>query len=373
MAWQEPDVEETILRGKGHVAIADQTLHVLLLREPGRTPRHIPLGALPLSIGRIESNGLVLPTQEVSRRHCVARVVDGEVRLADLGSTNGTFVNGSRIEGEVVLAQDAKIGVGPFVLQYRQITTEEISAAEEQATEVARAARYIDGLLPPKLSDGPVRAEWRFVPCGDLGGDGFGYRWLDGTRFAIYMLDVAGHGLGSALLAVSVMNVLRLGTLGRADPADPVAVLEALNAAFPMEAHGGLFFPVWYGVFDTESRTLHYACAGHHPGFLLTSGEVVPRALGTKGPAIGIRDAARWMAEKVNVPPGSALFLFSDGAFEITDSNGRVGRMEDLLPLLAPADGTQPGAADRLFDSIRRLSGLHSFEDDVSVLSVAFP
>src|SRR5262245_21907037 len=75
------------------------------------------------------------------------------------------------------------------------------------AEEVAQAARYVQSLLPPKLT-GDVRIDWLFVPSTQLGGDMFGYHWLDSDHLAVYLLDVSGHGVGSSLLAVSAANLL---------------------------------------------------------------------------------------------------------------------------------------------------------------------
>src|SRR4029077_15457359 len=47
------------------------------------------------------------------------------------------------------------------------------------AREVSEAAKYVESLLPASLSQGPVRIEWKFVPSTQLGGDAFGYHWLD--------------------------------------------------------------------------------------------------------------------------------------------------------------------------------------------------
>jgi phosphoserine phosphatase RsbU/P len=91
------------------------------------------------------------------------------------------------------------------------------------------AVRYIQALLPPPLRDRVVRAEWRFVPSAPLGGDAFGYRWLDENHFAVFLLDVSGHGVGSALLAASAANMLRAPSLVGADLRDPAKVLAAMN------------------------------------------------------------------------------------------------------------------------------------------------
>jgi sigma-B regulation protein RsbU (phosphoserine phosphatase) len=49
-----------------------------------------------------------------------------------------------------------------------------------------------------------------------LGGDGLGYHWMDSERFAFYLLDVSGHGVKSALLAVcATICISRSGTASR--------------------------------------------------------------------------------------------------------------------------------------------------------------
>ena len=73
---------------------------------------------------------------------------------------------------------------------------------------MAEAARYVASLLPEPLADGPIQVEWRFIPSTQLGGDSFGYHWLDDDHFAFYLLDVSGHGVGASLMSVSAMNVL---------------------------------------------------------------------------------------------------------------------------------------------------------------------
>ncbi len=75
--------------------------------------------------------------------------------------------------------------------------------------ELAEAADYAKFLLPQPLTEGPLQANWRFVPSTALGGDALGYHWIDEDSFAIYLIDVCGHGVGAALHSVSVLNVLR--------------------------------------------------------------------------------------------------------------------------------------------------------------------
>ncbi|MFM9025438.1 MAG: response regulator, partial [Planctomycetaceae bacterium] len=51
------------------------------------------------------------------------------------------------------------------------------------ADDITTAARYVRSLLPPPLVEGPIRADWRFIPSASLGGDAFGYHALDPDHF----------------------------------------------------------------------------------------------------------------------------------------------------------------------------------------------
>ncbi len=75
-----------------------------------------------LSVGRLEAD-VVVEDQELSRKHAVFRVVDGALEVEDLGSTNGTFVEGRRIEGPTRVENGArvKIGISLFVAEVEPV------------------------------------------------------------------------------------------------------------------------------------------------------------------------------------------------------------------------------------------------------------
>ena len=136
--------------------------------------------------------------------------------------------------------------------------------------EFADAAKYVQSMLPPPFT-GDESIDWQFFPSTRLGGDGLGYRRINDDQLAFYVLDVTGHGLGSALLAVTALELLRnRNPASQIDFSCPSMVIERLNRSFQMKDHAGKFFSVWYGVYSRSKRTITYANAGHPPALLLT-------------------------------------------------------------------------------------------------------
>jgi pSer/pThr/pTyr-binding forkhead associated (FHA) protein len=86
------------------------------LLEPGSSPeaiREIPLAADQFLIGRGSDCDLRLHVSEISRHHCLIRLQGGEATLVDLGSSNGTYVNGTRVLSQTALRTGDEIRVGP--------------------------------------------------------------------------------------------------------------------------------------------------------------------------------------------------------------------------------------------------------------------
>lgn len=238
------------------------------------------------------------------------------------------------------------------------------------AAELAEAAQYVRSLLPAPLT-GSIETAWEFVSSTALGGDGFGYFDIDAQHFAMFLLDVCGHGVGAALLSVSAMNALTAQTLPAVDFRDPAQVLGALNETFAMEKHNNLYFTIWYGVFHRTTRTLRYASAGHPPAIVLAAGHAAQR-LHTEAMPMGTWPDASFTARATTLPPAARIYLFSDGAYELTRPDGTLTRYDDFLELLATR--SEPNGATRVAAAIaaaRALQGQPHFEDDVSLLEVA--
>ena len=226
-------------------ANAETPAHLLLVHAENAPPRHVPLHLLPLTVGRSAPAEVVLPEvlSRVATAGSNARATTSYCRISS--STNGTFVNSERITAPLVLEDGARITIGAHALTYHRRSQQELDGWDALERELAEASDYVLSVLPPPITSGPVQAEWYYQPCTRLGGDAFGYQMLDSRCFAAYMLDVAGHGAGAALFAVTVANVLRQRMLPEVDFREPGAVIRGLNRMFPMERHNNLFFTMW--------------------------------------------------------------------------------------------------------------------------------
>ncbi len=248
----------------------DDRLHCLEPAEDADDDaRHI-VGPLGLKIGRTSPADIVIADSEVSRSHCMVALVNGELLVSDLNSTNGTFIDGNRITGVEPLPVGAVLQVGKRAFKHEWRTRGEIEQSAEVDRELRRAAAYVRALLPPQISEGPIRTKWYYKPSAKLGGDAFGYGRLSEDKYVCYLVDVAGHGAGAAMHAVAIMNQLRQQNLPDTDMSQPREVLGTLNQIFGMDEHAGLYFTIWYGVYDRSTRWLNFASGGQHPAFLIS-------------------------------------------------------------------------------------------------------
>lgn len=242
---------------------------------------------------------------------------------------------------------------------------------ERLAEELAEAAKYLTSLLPAPIR-GDLSAEWQFIPSAELGGDTFGYEWLDPDHFVMYVLDVCGHGLKAALLSISAMNVLRNRTLPATDFRSPGSVLCGMNEAFQMDRHSNMYFTIWYAVFNRKTRQLSFASAGHPPA-LLFSGDsaetAVLQELNNPGLMMGAFPGVQYQDQSIVLPRFSQLYFYSDGVYEVTRPDDSMVTFEEFSEVVSKAPRTG-GAIAHTIAAIREARGGDSFEDDVSMVEV---
>ncbi|MBD2742550.1 SpoIIE family protein phosphatase [Coleofasciculus sp. FACHB-1120] len=241
--------------------------------------------------------------------------------------------------------------------------------------ELAEAAEYVCSILPSPLTSPPVTINSRFVPSRQLGGDGFDYYWLDPDHLAIYLLDVAGHGLRAALPSLSVMNLLKSQALPKINYYEPSDVLKALNETFQMTDRNDKYFTIWYGVYNRVKRTLVYASAGHPPAVLVsrTSNLITQvKRLKTPGLPVGMFPDAEFIDDSCEVEKSSILYIFSDGIYEINQPDGTIWGLDAFINLLAEFPKNSQNNLDQIVNSVQDRNPDDYFDDDLSLLQINF-
>jgi serine phosphatase RsbU (regulator of sigma subunit) len=361
--------DRTMILGPFSLAEPEAALaHFLVFTEEGQT-RRVRIDPPGINIGRVAPNEVVINSPQVSRRHCRIDLHGDWAVVADLNSTNGTFLEGERLTRPTRIRSGTRLGLGSFTVTYERRDPRDITREDELTADLARAEAYVRAILPAPLTTGAVRAEWCFVPSAGLGGDALGYHALSADLFTGFLLDVSGHGIGSCMHAANVANTLRRQALPDVDFADPAQVAAGLNRVFPMEEHNGLMLTLWYFALHLPSRTLRYCAAGHHAAYLQAPG-AAPVPLYARGPAIGMMETGRWAVGETTVPEGATLTLFSDGAFEIVTAEGGQWDMATFCALLTGPQDTSPEA---LYQAVRAAARSGPLDDDVSIVQFQIP
>lgn len=230
--------------------------------------------------------------------------------------------------------------------------------ADRLTGELDSAAQYVASILPGEL-DGPVHVSSRYLAAEAVGGDSFGYEWIDDDHLIVYLIDVSGHGVKPALLSVSVHNLLRSGGLTPDTLLAPDRVLTELNGRFNMDNHDEHYFTMWYGVYTLSTGLLRYANAGHPPALVLTAGTIAAELDGAAMP-VGMFADTDFRTYDYSVPAGSRILLYSDGVL------GDSPEMAGFRGLCAETVGDPPGGLDDL------IARLPPSEDDCSLVLLAF-
>jgi sigma-B regulation protein RsbU (phosphoserine phosphatase) len=243
------------------------------------------------------------------------------------------------------------------------------------AAEINEAADYILSALPAELN-GDIVTRWKHIPSTALGGDAFGYHWVDDEHLAIYLLDVCGHGVGSALMSVSAINALRSQSLKSADFKQPASVMAAINNAFLMEDHNNKFFTMWYGVYNRLQHTLTYASAAHPPAFIRT-GDTTDKTelleLTTGNLAIGYMQDMVFKEACIELKQFNQLTVYSDGVYEIEKSNGEMLTLLEYTDIMKGLTDIKVTHVDSILKTMQGLQAEKGpFEDDFSLLQINF-
>ena len=231
--------------------------------------------------------------------------------------------------------------------------------------EIARQVQL--ALLPSRHPRPEGWSLWNYTrPANDVGGDLVDYLELESGKIGVVLGDVAGKGLGAALLMAKLQATIRSLAPECASLAD---LGGRLNAILCRDGLENRFATLLYLEIEPGSPRLRYLNAGHNPPFLLRARSL--ETLEPSGRPLGMLPGVRYVEESLDLEAGDLLVIYSDGLVEAenaADEDFGVERLRRLLPELRGL--TAEAAGGRLLAEVDRFVGQERLRDDLSLVTV---
>jgi sigma-B regulation protein RsbU (phosphoserine phosphatase) len=217
----------------------------------------------------------------------------------------------------------------------------------------------------------------RYLPTGAVGGDFFTVSALSNNEASVFICDVAGHGVRSALVTAMIRALLEELKPFANQPGEFLTKLNRDLYAILRHAGTPLLTTAFYLVADCQTGTMRYTNAGHPKPLHIrrTANVAVPlvNASGKSQPALGLFEQAVYETSQVTLAPTDLVMLFTDGLYEVQDAQQQL-YSQDLLvtDVQRRAQLSAAQLFDELLEQIRRFSAENSFADDVCLVGIEY-
>jgi len=208
-------------------------------------------------------------------------------------------------------------------------------------------------------------AIWLYTqPANDVGGDLVDYLKISENKLHIALADVAGKGLGAALLMAKLQATLR----AIAPNYRSLAELGAqVNEILCRDGLPNRFVSLVYLELDSTSSTIRLLNAGHLPPILIRDQHVEELPKGT--PALGLDPKSIYNEQQVILDPGDVLIIYSDGIIEARNVTGEFFGEQRLIDLLQKYSGQSVEKIGKsILTEIERFVGDARRYDDLSLV-----
>ncbi|WP_281646877.1 SpoIIE family protein phosphatase [Parendozoicomonas sp. Alg238-R29] len=252
-------------------------------------------------------------------------------------------------------------------------------------SDLESAAKTQESLLAPPAVIQGVGFDWHFQPSQILGGDMFGYHALDDEHVMFYQLDVAGHGIPSALFSFTLNNLLMdmdaHTTMLREQISNPPYykvrpsedVVASLNQRFQTTAETMLYFTMIYGVIHTPTGKVRMTHAGHPETLWLRPADGELHPIKDTGLPVGMMPGMSWSFSELTLKKGDRLFMYSDGITECENPTGEQygdQRLRDAL--YGGRQMPMKEMIDKVWSELSDWRDCNTFDDDVTYLVLEY-
>ena len=296
-------------------------------------------------------------------------------KIVGLESGGADYVTKPFDKGEVLARVKSQ-------LRIRSLTREVLEKQRHLDNDLKVAAGIQRSLLPSEVpGKSNLEFAWKFQPCESIGGDIFNLFPLDDAHYALYMLDVSGHGVPSALITVSVSQMLQphTNTLIKRDTNQgsqneivaPVDVLRELDREYPIERFDK-YFTFIYMLIDIRRGALRYSNAGHPPPLLIRTDGTLEK-LEKGGPMIGLGGVLPFEEGELTIRTGDRIILYTDGVLEYEKALGEFYGEERFQRAVTGEAGLSIDALlDHIMEDMMAFGQQAKPKDDITLLGIEY-
>lgn len=285
---------------------------------------------------------------------------------------SGLRKDGSQFPAEIALSP---IGEGPGMLIYaaiRDLTQRKLAekALREHEAQLLAAREIQEHLLPecpPALPGFDIAGAT--YPAEFAAGDHYDFLPMRNDCLGLVIGDVAGHGIGPAILMASTHAHLN----SLAESCSEVdMILGRANGRLIKETIPERFVTMCFARLDPRRRTLVYASAGHPDGYVLDGLGAVKARLPSTALPLGVdADAQFPTGETIVLQPDDMVLLFTDGLIEAACPQGNAFGCERVIQVACRDREKSAGDIIRaLYAAVTEFTGRTTLDDDVTMVVI---
>ncbi len=206
------------------------------------------------------------------------------------------------------------------------------------------------------------------IAAKDVGGDFYDFFAIDDHRIGFTMADVSGKGVPAAIfMAVSRTLIKATGVRGVSTD----ECMRIVNDILCGESVDSMFVTVFYGIYDLNTDTIEFTNAGHNPPYILHADGTVEMLKSVCNLVLGAIEGITFNRESIQVQPGDALVMYTDGVTEAENINHEQfgeSRLEQTLAELQGAESQK--IIDTINTKVKEFAGEAPQSDDITQLVI---
>jgi len=250
-----------------------------------------------------------------------------------------------------------------------------IKEAEERIdAELAFAKAIQHSALPSVFPPYPNRKEFEIYAtmhtAKEVGGDFYDFYFIDDDNLAFLMADVSGKGIPAA------MFMMQSKTIIKSCAESGMSVEQVFTVANEKLCEGndaGMFVTAWMGILNVKTGKVLFANAGHNPPLVKHADGTYEYLKTRAGFVLAGMEGVRYRKNELELAPGDAIYLYTDGVTEATDANNALYGEDRLHTVLEKYKDAAPQViCDEVKRDVDAFVGEAPQFDDITMLALKY-